>query len=168
MSSVNIIYLGAILSAIGSFMVIYGNVQHTKEIDQRQSAQLRSSIENVVSHFKTISKDQIELITRDSIEKEKVSLIINDLTLPERWVLLRFINGYQRLKKGDMQRMFAELNDYYSKFSFNNREDPFDILSRKKLIKSKNASTELTALGLKIVTLMVKNKISPFDIIKEY
>ena len=80
-------------------------------------------------------------------------------------MLLRFINGYQGLKKEDMERMFAELNDYYSKSPFKNKQDPFDILNRRKLIKSRDASigikeSELTPLGLKVVTLMVKNKIS--------
>lgn len=167
MNNSTIIYVGAIISAIGTTMVIIGNLRFTREIEHKQSMQLISSVEDIKNNIKTISKDQIEQITRTLTNEQAILVIINNLTTPEKWTLVRFVKGYQALKKEDKERMLSCLNDYYSKFPSEAKEDVFESLNRKRLIKHKVinlgvAESELTPPWLTSCYVDDKKQDCPF------
>ena len=164
MNSSTIIWIGVIVSCFGSAMVAWGNIQLSKE----QSKQLSESVRDIKSQIITVGREEIDQITNTLVIDQRLTRIINDLTLPDKWTLIRFIQGYMALKREDWQDMVNCLNDYYAKFPSERTKDPFDTLSRKEIIinkKEKNGimESELTPLGKKVVSILVKDRITPFD-----
>ncbi len=157
--------LGIILIALGTFSMFMGNRILSNQSTRLMVNQMETFIKG---NLKTTSIDQIINTVGILSEENDINLMVSNLTMPEKFFLLMFIGGYKKMDQKAIFRMLKLLAENLKPpFTLSPENNPFqeviDSLTRKKIIVVEGTSLRPTNLGQKIVSVLIRSKIPPFD-----
>jgi len=156
--------IGIICSAVGAFLAARGQELSNKKANESLYAQLIEANAQLVTQQSAAQLQQMQSIV---VQEGDSQLTIEHLTSPERYFLLFFVKRPNTLTRRDRMQMLRAFADEF-KPPFDATTNPFqeimDALIRKGLMTREGVANTLTQKGCEAVTLMMRNKIPPFDL----
>ena len=146
------------------------NEELAAKIVEGQEHHLLTLLENLTLKF----QEQSDQTQQTAVEAQTISLIIGNLSFPEKCMLFMLYSAKSHLPDQERIRLSNDISRLLNSHVNNNAlspEDaflkPMDSLAAKKLIQRETHRVRVTPLGQQVIQGLVSAKISPFDLEKQ-